>query len=282
MRKIAMVGTASSGANAPYDDASWEIWGVSSPGPYVTRATRWFELHRLDGEPQDWANLWRKVIKDFIKDTELLMLYPEPGLAKNLTTYPHDRIVNRFGTFFMTSTFSWMMALAIDELCPVGKARVPGEVVGEILVLGVDMEYGTEYRQQRSGLRHFIELAKHYGIIVHRIVDGGLAYEPVPYPLWQDDPLLAKLNLRSREVKRRLKDYIQTLDLTQRMIAQSKAVLDTLEEIKTKSFDLGDRIKVEERKLNDLLKTSHNISKDVVKLEGADEEQQWLMDYLQP
>jgi len=286
-RKIAMVGTAASGIAAPYADPSWEIWGVSQRAEYVTRATRWFELHRLDGEPQDWANLWRKSLSGFIGDTELIMMYPEPGLAKNLTVYPHEQIVARFGTFFMTSTFAWMMALALNELRPIGGQPVDGEIA----IYGVDMEYGTEYRQQRSGFRHFIQLAAHMGVPVTRLADGGLAYEPVPYPMWQDDPLLSKLTLRSKIVKERLASFNESLAVTQEMMAQARAKLDLLEELKRcvvadadSDFSCFIKNKEEqlERDLQAFTKTSATISKDIVKLEGNDDEQQWMIDYLQP
>ena len=87
------------------------------------------------------------------------------------------------------------MALAIAELRP--KDGPPVE--GEIGIWGVEMEHGTEYREQRVGFRHFIDLAKEIGIPVTRLVSGGLAYEPVPSPFWQDDPLLSKLAKRTQE-----------------------------------------------------------------------------------
>src|SRR3990167_8308310 len=163
MRKIALVGTASSGAGAPYDDLSFEIWGVSARAAYVTRANRWFELHRLDGEPPEWAASWRKTIADFTHDIgEVLMFWPEYKLAQKVTAYPYQQIADRFGTYFMTSSFSWMMALAIDEMRPLDKDGYPVAFHNgdEISIFGVDMEHGTEYQKQRTGFRHFIDIAR--------------------------------------------------------------------------------------------------------------------------
>ena len=279
MRKIAMVGTASSGGSAPYKDETWEIWGVSSRASYVTRANRWFELHRLDGEPRDWAREWRKALKGFLtEETELVMMYPEPDLAKMVSQYPYQKMIDRFGSYFMTSTFSWMMAIAIDELRPVGGEKLEGEIA----IYGVDMEYGTEYRQQRVGFRHFMDVARVLGIPVTRLADSGLAYEPVPYPMWQDDPLLAKLALRNTEAKKKLKEFDATIRITQQMAAQCRSSIDLLEEMKLKEFFVDDRIKTLKKQLANLLDTSAKISRDIVNLEGADSEQQWLSDYLQP
>lgn len=280
MRKIALVGTALSGASAPFNDDSWEIWGVSQRAEYVTRATRWFELHRLDGEPSEWAKLWRKTLKNFIGDTPLYMIYPELDLANNIVQYPVDKIVDRFGTFFMTSTFSWMMAMAIDEMCPDG----PKPNSGHIAIYGVDMEYGTEYRQQRSGFRHFIELAKHFGITVTRLADGGLVYEPVPYPMWQDDPLLSKLALRNKIATDRLESFKASLQNIHMMMAQNNSIIDMLSEIKAKGleFDIDDKLVKVKKELKNLTSSAVTIDKDILKLQGSEEEQRWMIDYLQP
>jgi len=278
MRRIALVGTTNSGEDAPYADPSFEIWGVSARAAYVTRATRWFELHRLEGEPREWADNWRKTIRTFSHDVELMMFYPEPNLGPKVTRYPAERITSRFGTYFMTSTFSWMMALAIDEMCPKDGKWEPGEIA----IFGVDMEYATEYREQRAGLRHFIDLARVMGIQVTVLANGGQAYEPVPYPLWQDDPLISKLNLRIERTKQKLANLDVGIQNTRTLISQNKAILAEMELSQQEGYSLEAR-KVElEEELHDFLEASAGTSKEIVQREGAYEEQQWLRDYLTP
>ena len=278
MRKIALVGTTPSGVAAPYHDPDFEIWGVSQRANYVTRADKWFELHRLAGEPEAWAQEWRAAMRKFTHDIpEVLMLYPEYDLAPNVQPYPHERITARFGTYFMTSTFSWMMALAIDEMCPQGGEWDPGE----IFICGVEMEYGTEYRQQRAGLRHFIDLARVLGITVTRLAEGGLAYEPVPYPMWQDDPLLNKLESRSGDTQARITAYDESIRKTRTMIAQNGAVLAEIELSKKKGYRRAERTKLLTEETDALMQTSAELSRDIVKAEAANEEQKWLSDYLQ-
>lgn len=278
MRRIAIVGTSESGAQAPYDDDSCEIWGVSARADYVTRANRWFELHRLDGEPRDWAALWRETIKTFSHDVELLMFYPENDLGPRVAPYPAERITARFGTYFMTSTFAWMMALAIDEMCPKGGKWEPGE----ISLWGVEMEYATEYRQQRAGLRHFIDLARVLGITVTRLASGGLAYEPVPYPMWQDDPLVNKLGLRSQQTTGKLNEYQDSLRITRSLITQNQAAIEEIRLSKQKGYRRAERLSELERQTQGLLEASSKLSRDITELEGANEEQRWLLDYLSP
>jgi len=278
LRKIALIGTASSAEKAPYNDDSWEIWGVSARGNYVTRANRWFELHRLDGEPEDWADLWRKTMKTFTHDVELLMLYPENDLGPLVNPYPTQRISERFGTYFMTSSFAWMMALAIDELRPEDGSSVEGEIG----IWGVEMEYATEYKQQRNGFRHFIDLARVLGIKVTRLASGGLSYEPVPYPLWQDDPLLNKLQLRSQQTKGKLDEYQDSLRMIRSLITQNKSAIEEIEKSKVKGYRRSERLQKLEKETKDLYETSSKLSKDITESEGMNEEQRWMLDYLTP
>jgi len=277
MRRIALVGTTSTGINAPYNDPSVEIWGVSMRADYVTRADRWFELHRLSGEPQGWAKKWRESMREFTHDIpEVFMFYPEYDLAPNVLKYPHETIAARFGTFFMTSTFSWMMAMAIDELRPIG-----GEPVdGEISIFGVEMEHGTEWGQQRAGFRHFIDLARVLGIRVSLMASGGLAYEPVPYPFWQDDPLMSKLELRQEETRTKITTYDQSIRNTRTMLAQNGAVLAEIELSKKKGYRRAERTKLLTEENASLMQTSAQLSKDIVSAEAANEEQTWLSGYL--
>ena len=269
-----MIGTARSGSKAPFEDESYEIWGVSSRAKYVTRATRWFELHRLDGEDAEWAGKWREAVKIFIKDTPLYMLYPEPELAKSVIQYPHERITSRFGTYSMSSSFSWMMAMAIDELRPLNGKPIEGK----ISIYGVDMEYGSEYAQQRAGFHHFMDLARFAGISVSNLVTSGLAYEPVPYPMWQDDPLLNKLDLRISESEGKIKELDTLIRHTRTMIAQNVAIQEALS--RYGNDQAPEEIKRLGKEYEDFMDTSAKLSKDIVYWEAVREEQGWTRDYL--
>ena len=263
--KIAIVGTAPSGKHAPYDDKTWKIWGIGTREHYVTRADRWFELHRLEAEPQRWVDNWRKEIKAFSGDCELVMFYPEPDLGPKVIEYPRKRISEKFGTYFMTSSFAWMMALAIDS-----KPK-------EIALYGVDMECGGEYDHQRSGLRHFIEIARSLGIPVTRLTSSGILFEPTPYPFIQDDPLLEKLALRKELLEKHMNEKMHRLLINQLGLAEANALIESWEVPKTKPRlqDLKEKRKVLQRVIT-------SIEKDISTTRGCQMEQEWLGGYLQP
>lgn len=200
-------------------------------------------------------------------------------MGPRITQYPHERMVRRFGTYFMTSTFAWMMAMAIDEMAPHGKFAPDGSEIG---IWGVDMEYGTEYRQQRAGFHHFMALAQQLGIKVTRLVDGGLIYEPVPYPMWQDDPLLSKLALRARQNADLLARNEKSQHANMQMIAQNRALLAEFDAMSKPDYDVEKRRLQTEKELEGFLQASASMSKDIVYIQGAQDEQKWLEDYLQP
>ncbi len=277
-RRVAMVGTAPSSEHAPINDKSWEIQGVGYRGEHMTRADRWFEIHRLDGlrDGPDWRPLLRK----WAKDCELVMFWPEP-LGPKVMQYPVERIKNRFGTYFMTSSFAWMLALAIDE-------HTNGKPIDEIGLWGVDMEYGTEYREQRAGVRHFIALAREVGIKTTMLVNGGLLYEPVPYPFWTDDPLMQKLAHRREGVENERADSRRVLGAGNARIGQINAAVKELEKIdgQPNTFTVSDycqeRIQKLKREAEGLAAKAPGMQESVSYCMGVLSEIDWQTDYLRP
>lgn len=283
-RKIALVGTHPSGAGAPFHDPNWEIWGVSARASYFTRADRWFEIHRIDGtfDKPGEADRWRaELTKQCAHQTDetsqpvpIWMIYPEHNLG-DVRLYPHEHISERFGTFFMTSSFAWMTALAIDEIAPKGQLAEPGTTFG---IWGIEMEYGTEYRDQRAGFRHFLRLAEHLGVNVLRRPAGGLIYEPVPYPFWQDDPLLCKFKERNKEATTKAKQKEEQVCQVREQIAHLRGKIEALKSISPSD----ERIAALENGHQNLMLMLADISKEAVYWQAIDGEQKFFMDYLAP
>ena len=272
-RKIALVGTADSGVYAPFDDESWEIWGVAAKAGYITRVDRWYEIHRLEGESKEWIDHWRRQASTLDENTHLYMHYPISGFGETIYAYPVDEIVDRFGTYFMTSSFAWMMAHAIHELCPPEQDWIPGEIA----IYGVDMESGPEYRQQRSGFQHFIGLAKCLNINITRLASSGIAYEPTPYPMWQDDPLLNKLDKRQKVSKNFLLHLDKCKTKTLLLIAQNQAVIASLKQFSPQEHKEIERV---ENELHELESNLRIIEDDLILWGGIEDEQQYFRDYL--
>ncbi len=268
VRKIALVGTSSSAELAPYSDESWEIWGVGGRQEWMRRADRWYEVHRLAGNSEDWVENWRTQALSFEGKTDIYMHYPEPGFGDKVFQYPVEHIMQRFGTHFLTSSFAWMMAAAIDELYPVDKEPVPGAIG----IWGVDMEYGAEYLQQRVGFHHFIDLARVLNINIIRLASSGISFEPVPYPMWQDDPLLNKLDKRQTYARDTLVGLDKSILRTKTMIAQNTAIIEAIKNPR-KIEDL-------EKELEGLNDTLRTMNEDLIHWDGVEQEQQFWRDYI--
>lgn len=260
-RKVAIVGTAQSSARAPINDPSWSIWGVGYRGDHITRCDRWFEIHRLDALKD--GPEWRPLLRKWAKDCELVMFWPEK-LGPKVMQYPVEKIKQRFGTYFMTSSLAWMLALAIDEH--------DTNPIAEIGVWGVDMEFGTEYREQRDGMRHFLALARFAGIPTRLQVDGGIVYEPVPYPFWMDDPLTNKLKLRKEVAEGEIAQRERVIKASERRLAHLDGILST---------NPKDRDKID-RERDALRRAEPSLREEVRFYKGALEEIVWSQDYLRP
>lgn len=193
--KVAIVGTCpSSRMLAPYDDESWEIWTCSPDNAgKLPRVNRWFEIHgdlgwenRQEWEIKfiDWLNN-----QDFKLYVQLTHLFREDAIQ-----FPYEELVNEFGTYWFTSTFAWMMALAIKE----GAA--------EIGIFGADMAANTEYGFQRPGMRRFIEFAEDRKIKVIAPMESDILQPPPLYGYSVSTPMGKKLAIREREILKRVTD----------------------------------------------------------------------------
>lgn len=289
-RKIAILGTGAGAQNVPINDPSWEIWGCARRAGHVIRANRWFEVHRIDGYPPEFAVWWRKVIKDTLSDVPVYMVYPEPGLG-NVVDYPLRQIIGRFGSFFLTSSVAYMLALAIDEFAPQGQLAQEGAEIG---LWGFNAEYGSEYRQQRAGCRHFLKLAHVLGVKTTVLADSGMAYDPVPYPLWTDDPLQTKLTARLRDAKQQIYIYQQSLEQSRGIKASLHGALAELAmasrgqpsaELQAEGvegYDPQKRKKQIELQLQQVNGLMQETNKSLTEWNAEAEELGYWMDYLTP
>jgi len=196
--KIALVGSAPSSIRlAPYKDPEWQIWGCS-PGAYGVAgpyAHAWFEMHRWEpqipghvGTGQAWFSpeyvefLTRFKGPVFVAD-------PAPPELPTAAVYPMREMIDKYGPFFMTSSLSWMFAMALET---------PG--VTEIGLWGVDMSAAEEYGYQRAGCQYFITLAIQRGIKVIVPPESDLLQPAYFYGVSETTPMMIKLTARRNEL----------------------------------------------------------------------------------
>lgn len=164
-KKVAIVGTSHSWMMAPFDDPSFEIWGVNN-GFLNTggkRCTRWFDVHCIENRNGKWFRRWvpdfrGRTVNDYIEDLKkvpclvyMAQKWPE---IPNSVRFPIEEVVARFGKY-ITNSISMQMAFALH----LG--------FGEIHLYGVDMSAGTEWEYQRPNAEYFIGMAVGMGVKVY-------------------------------------------------------------------------------------------------------------------
>ncbi len=188
--KIAIVGTSPHRAHAPYDDKTWEIWGIGTWVEEVRRWDRWWEIHDFATfkEPYD-AHL--KYLRESGKP--VYVDHPTEKMPKGIP-YPREYLIERFGgSYFFTSSVNFMQAMAINHLAglPPGQPRVLG-------MWGVDMATHDEFKGQKPGCKHFMVIAKLMGIELVIAEGSDLLVEPAAYPA---KPSLLQIKIKSRQAE---------------------------------------------------------------------------------
>lgn len=165
-KRLAIVGFADSKKDAPYDDPTWEIWGLNDLHNSIKRWTRWFDIHTADNINEDVklgrspadrcgiGGLARLTCPVYMQEK-----HPEvPGSVK----FPLDEILATFkgytGERYFTNSISYMLAYALYE------GIISGRQWDEIHVYGVDMAVGTEYEVQRASCEYWIGIAEGMGV----------------------------------------------------------------------------------------------------------------------
>jgi len=164
-RKIAIVGTSDTMHLAPYDDLSWDLWGVNNGFLKMKRWSHWFELHRVEWDGMKWTRRESKEFRgmpteEYLRNLDALkvpvfMQKPNP-LVKMATPFPFKELMEFYGTKYFTNTISWEIGFALW-------LAVKG-VVDELAIYGVDMATtsgpdGTqEYAMQRPSCEYFLGL----------------------------------------------------------------------------------------------------------------------------
>jgi hypothetical protein len=165
-KRLAIVGFADSKKDAPYDDPTWEIWGLNDLHNAIKRWTRWFDIHTEDNINEDVklgrsppdkcgiGGLARLTCPVYMQDKNANV----PGSVK----FPLDEMLETFkgltGKKYFTNSISYMLAFAIYE------GIITGKQWDEIHIYGVDMAVGPEYIAQRPSCEYWIGIAEGMGI----------------------------------------------------------------------------------------------------------------------
>jgi hypothetical protein len=215
--KVAMIGTApSSRMLAPFNDPSWKIWACS-PGNMNTlpRVDVWFELHSNLLWPEH-ENYGRPYI-EWLKTQPFPVYMQDQTQVPRATVFPKDELVAEFGDDFFTSSFAWMMALAIKQGAT------------EIALYGIDMASRDEYIRQRPGFFFFRYLAHQRGIKVSAPHESDIMQSPALYAYVDSTPFGRKIMARRQEVQGRVNGMTGERDRLNNSITYLQGAMEDLD-----------------------------------------------------
>lgn len=180
-RKVAIVGYASSSKDkAPFNDPTWEIWGINDLYLDIPRYDRWYQIHdevicrskdRRDPNHWEWLRACKKPV--FMQDT-----HPE---ILNSQKFPLREIVAKFGWRYFTNSVAYMIAHALYE------------GVDELGVFGVDMLQASEYAGQLACCEAWLGLAQGMGVVLHVPKESALLKANFWYG-YQDRPAIGGIS----------------------------------------------------------------------------------------
>lgn len=191
--KIAIVGSApSSFYLAPYDDPSWEIWGLNGIQPDMPRWDIGIDLHKKEILSPQYIE-WMKQQTNPLYLQELI-----PGVCSGVK-FPKDSLVEQFGNYF-TNTVSWAIAFAMTKNPQ------------EIGIYGVDMARDTEYVSQRPSCEYFLGLAAGKGIKVTIPDASELLKCAYLYGYSDASPFFNKVEVRRKEIIGRINGLTEEIN----------------------------------------------------------------------
>ncbi len=234
--KIAVMGTASSSMElAPFRDKDWAIWACS-PGAYPivskNRCDAWFEVHRWQPTPpgqygapgtKPWFSAEYHAFLQQMQGP-VFMSALDPTIP-NCVRIPFEQLIEKYGPYFWTSTLTYMLAMAIDELQDRAAA---GEKVA-IGLFGVDMAATEEWAYQRPGCQHFIGLAMSMGIDIVLPPESDLMRPPTMYGIGELSPRHIRFMAKRAEIAARLSQLTAQQDQIIREVVRTQGMLGEID-----------------------------------------------------
>jgi hypothetical protein len=223
--RIALVGTSpSSRLLAPYNDASWQIWGVGpgnmQPESRLPRCDVFFEIHPY--QPIKREPSYKPYLGELAKIPKVFLQKEEADLP-NSVAYPLDKMLDKYGPYFFTSSFSYMIAQAIEELTA---SEDEEKVLG---LWGIDCSATEEYRLQRPGAQFFFMKAREAGINVVCPPESDLLHPPGLYGYVENDPWFAKQIARQKEYQQAHGEWMTKAREAQEMLMRLAGNLDDIQ-----------------------------------------------------
>lgn len=240
--KVAIIGCSTCKDLAPFNDGTWEFWGVNNlfhsiPG---LKWDKWFEIHYIEKVGNIFHRRWSpdfrgQKVDDYMRDLAKL---PCPVIMQKhwdeiplSIPYPLKEIVDTFGNY-ITNTISFEIALALF----LGAK--------EIGIWGVDMAVGTgkpspvnpgggEYSHQRPSCEYFIGLARGMGVKVHIPAESDLCKQLFMYAFEEKEKhmFMKKVQMIQGSLNNQINKYNSEAEINIKKREQSIGAMQAISEV---------------------------------------------------
>lgn len=221
-KKIAILGTTPTWQMAPFDDPTWDIWGIFGVALCSKRLDRLYELHRKEiiepmvksasPDGRYWERC-RELGKNFITRDP----YDQ---APEATRFDFDAKLKKYGEYFASSA-SWIVADAIDEILKAGG--------GEIAIYGINMAAHEEYGHQKPSMTYLLGWAKCAGIKIILPRSSELLSITHQYGLQDPPAFIMSMAQRKHEVAQAMAQANGMLTQAQLQIANAQGAMAQIE-----------------------------------------------------
>lgn len=198
--KVALIGFSESSRHlGPYEDETYEIWGLNQVNRMIPRADRWFDIHHN----------WDEHVVEGTDHLGFLQAFPGPiymtqriKTIPNSVRFPIEDCIAITGLDYFQSTIGFMMALAIRD------------GFKTIALYGIDLVCGEEWDYQKPNAEWWIGYALGRGIEVLTSEKSALCRQSYRYG-YESEPkslvLLSELKARKVELQNKRQQAIVNL-----------------------------------------------------------------------
>lgn len=200
-RRIAIVGFGDTAKDCPYNDPSWELWGMNGwlrvaaergvPAP-PERYSLWCDMHTPEYTEQ--YGVLAKIGDVQVKWLESEHPFPVLMLERyerfpSSRRYPIEDVIRKVGRDYFTSTVAYMLALAFCQ-----------DDVVEVGLWGIDLVHETEYGEQRPCAEYYIGRLEGKGVKVTTHPRSALLSQLHRYGYEEENPLYGEIAGLIRDV----------------------------------------------------------------------------------
>jgi hypothetical protein len=268
-KKVAIIGTApASRMEAPWQDESWEIWGLSHDAK-LPRVTRWYELHNIERKLRKDADYWGWLQQEH--DFPIYLTKTDDRIPSG-RQFPFDAIRDKYRTYFC-SQVDLMIAHALLE------------DAAEVRLYGIDMAQNSEYAHQRKSAEYWLGFCEGHGVKIEVPATSPLLKSRGVYGIDDAvDEFAALFAARDKELNEKLAAKQAEAQQASAIAMQLSGAITELERLSAASVDAADqrmqhmfgpRINELRQQAEHAVRAKNQAENDVHVLLGAQENMRW-------